>query len=89
MAYVITGSCEKDTDCLEVCPVDCIHPRPNEPGFRQAKQLFIDPNACIHCASCFRICAAKAILAQENLPRKLRSYERANEEYFQPVGRSA
>ena len=89
MAYVITGTCEKDADCVEVCPVDCIHPRPNEPGYRQAKQLFIDPNVCIHCASCFRICGAKAILAQEDLPRKLKRSEKRNAEYYQPVMRSA
>ena len=29
MAYVITEPCigTKDTACVDVCPVDCIHPR--------------------------------------------------------------
>ena len=33
MAYVITEPCigTKDTACVDVCPVDCIHPRKDEP----------------------------------------------------------
>ncbi len=33
MAYVITEACigTKDASCTEVCPVDCIHPTPDEP----------------------------------------------------------
>ena len=32
MAYVINEPCigTKDTSCVEVCPVDCIHPTPTE-----------------------------------------------------------
>ena len=28
MAYIIAGPCigTKDTECVDVCPVDCIHP---------------------------------------------------------------
>ena len=35
MAYVITEPCigTKDTACVDVCPVDCIHPRKDEPEF--------------------------------------------------------
>ena len=31
--YVITEPCigTKDTACVDVCPVDCIHPRKDEP----------------------------------------------------------
>ncbi len=33
MAYVIAEPCigTKDTACVDVCPVDCIHPRKDEP----------------------------------------------------------
>ena len=33
MAYVIAEPCigTKDNSCVEVCPVDCIHPTPDEP----------------------------------------------------------
>jgi NAD-dependent dihydropyrimidine dehydrogenase PreA subunit len=51
VAYVINEPCigTKDTSCVEVCPVDCVHPRPDEPDFGQAEQLYIDPEECIDC----------------------------------------
>ena len=44
MAYVIAEPCidTKDNSCVEVCPVDCIHPTPDEPDYDQVKQLYID-----------------------------------------------
>ena len=38
MTYVVTDNCIKCkyTDCVEVCPVDCIHPRKDEPAFQAA-----------------------------------------------------
>jgi NAD-dependent dihydropyrimidine dehydrogenase PreA subunit len=45
MAFVICQPCidKKHTDCVQVCPVDCIHPRPDEPDFPNVRQLYIDP----------------------------------------------
>src|SRR5689334_2211944 len=40
MAYVITDSCIKDELCVEVCPVDCIHPKKDEPQFKETTQLY-------------------------------------------------
>ena len=39
MAYIITEPCigTKDTACVDVCPVDCIHPRKDEPAFETAE----------------------------------------------------
>ena len=36
MAYVIAEPCigTKDTACVDVCPVDCIHPRKDEPALK-------------------------------------------------------
>lgn len=41
VTYVINEPCigEKDASCVEVCPVDCIHPAPGEPDFDQHDQL--------------------------------------------------
>ncbi len=38
VAFVITQPCIDTTDqsCVEVCPVDCIHPTKNEPEFAKA-----------------------------------------------------
>ena len=43
MAYVIAEPCigTKDTACVDVCPVDCIHPRKDEPDFEAETQLYI------------------------------------------------
>lgn len=70
MAYVITEACagSECSVCLEVCPVDAIHPRLGEAGFFSADQFSIDADACIHCASCARVCPLKASVAGEQLP---------------------
>ena len=41
MAYVIAEPCigQKDNSCVEVCPVDCIHPTPDEPDYEGVEQL--------------------------------------------------
>jgi ferredoxin--NADP+ reductase len=67
LAYVITAACtgSECLSCLEVCPVDAIHPNPGEAGFFAAGRLSIDPDTCIHCGSCARICPLKAALAGE------------------------
>ena len=33
MAYVITQPCCNDASCVDVCPVNCIHPTPDEAPF--------------------------------------------------------
>jgi len=54
MAYVIALPCigVKDGACVHVCPADCIHPRPDEAGFAEAEQLYIDPTFCVDCNLC-------------------------------------
>lgn len=41
MTYVIAEPCigTKDLSCVEVCPVDCIHPTQGEEGFEDQPQL--------------------------------------------------
>ena len=43
MAYVIAEPCinTKDTACVNVCPVDCIHPKKDEADFAPVQQLYI------------------------------------------------
>ena len=73
MAYVINESCigTKDTSCVEVCPVDCIHPTPDEPGFEQADQLYIDPEECIDCDACVEACPVDAITSEDMVPPRV------------------
>jgi NAD-dependent dihydropyrimidine dehydrogenase PreA subunit len=51
VAYVIAEPCiaVKDTACVDACPVDCIHPKKDEPAFAEAEMLYIDPIECIDC----------------------------------------
>jgi NAD-dependent dihydropyrimidine dehydrogenase PreA subunit len=62
MTYVIAEPCigSKDASCIEVCPVDCIHPTPEEPGFEQVEMLFIDADECIDCGVCAEACPVDA-----------------------------
>jgi NAD-dependent dihydropyrimidine dehydrogenase PreA subunit len=63
MPFVITDPCigTKDASCVDVCPVDCIHPRKDEPEFAQTSMLFIHPEECIDCGACVPACPVSAI----------------------------
>jgi ferredoxin len=85
MAYVITEPCigTKDASCTEVCPVDCIHPTPDEPEFDTVKQLFIDPEECIDCDACVEACPVDACFAEDQVPADQESYIQINAAYYQ------
>ena len=63
MAFIITDPCigTKDHACVDVCPVDCIHPRKDEPEFETSPMLFIHPEECIDCGACVPACPVTAI----------------------------
>ena len=61
MPHVITQSCCSDGSCVYACPVNCIHPSPDEPGFATAEMLYIDPVACVDCGACVSACPVGAI----------------------------
>ena len=84
MAYVIAEPCigTKDNSCVEVCPVDCIHPTPDEPGYDAAEMLYIDPEECIDCDACVEACPVDACFAEDQLPDEWQKYTQINAEYF-------
>ncbi len=82
MTYVITQSCCNDGICVEVCPVDCIHPVPSSPEFTTTEQLYIDPTTCIDCNACFEACPVEAIYADLHLPERMHPYLEINAGYF-------
>ncbi|MGK2903204.1 MAG: FAD-dependent oxidoreductase [Mycobacterium sp.] len=67
MPHVITQSCCSDGSCVYACPVNCIHPSPDEPGFATAEMLFIDPVACVDCGACVDACPVGAIFPDSKL----------------------
>ncbi|MGB6692261.1 MAG: ferredoxin family protein [Terracidiphilus sp.] len=70
MAYIIAEPCigVKDTACVDVCPVECIHPTKDEPDFGTVAMLFIDPIKWIDCGACAPVCPVDAIRAEGDLP---------------------
>jgi NAD-dependent dihydropyrimidine dehydrogenase PreA subunit len=84
MTYVISEPCigVKDATCTEVCPVDCIHPTRDEPGFEQADQLYIDPEECIDCDACVEVCPVDAITPEEGVPAQWAQFTQINADYF-------
>ena len=86
MTYVIVGSCIKDDSCIEVCPVDCIHPKPGAPDFETAEQLYIDPTECIDCDACVEACPVDACFAEDQLPDEWTKFTEINVQYFKNQG---
>jgi len=97
VAYIIAEPClgTKDTSCVDVCPVDCIHPakgrtyEDGRPTFDDVPQLYIDPTECIDCGACVPVCPVTAIFALDDLPEKWHAYIETNKNYvdggkFQP-----
>jgi NAD-dependent dihydropyrimidine dehydrogenase PreA subunit len=81
MAFVITDPCigTKDTACVDVCPVDCIHPRKDEPEFEPATMLYIHPEECIDCGACVPACPVAAIYdSPDTTPKSQTSLIEAN-----------
>jgi NAD-dependent dihydropyrimidine dehydrogenase PreA subunit len=84
MAYIIAEPCigTKDTACVDVCPVDCIHPRKDEADYADAEMLYIDPVECIDCGACVPVCPVSAIFPQDDLPEKWQSFIEKNAEHY-------
>jgi NAD-dependent dihydropyrimidine dehydrogenase PreA subunit len=84
MAYVIAEPCigVKDTACVDVCPVDCIHPRKDEADFQSEPQLYINPDECIDCGACVPVCPVTAIFAMEDVPEKWAHFAGINAEWY-------
>ncbi|AZG48226.1 putative ferredoxin/ferredoxin--NADP reductase [Gordonia insulae] len=82
MAHVITRPCCNDASCVSVCPVNCIHPTPDEPEFFTAEMLFIDPETCIDCGACIDECPVEAILPDDQLEERDEPYLQINADYY-------
>jgi NAD-dependent dihydropyrimidine dehydrogenase PreA subunit len=84
MAHVIAQPCigVKNTSCVEVCPVDCIHPTKDEAGFAQSEMLYIDPRSCINCGLCVEACPVKAIYPQHDLPAEWHHFIEKNAAHY-------
>ena len=84
MTFIITEPCigTKDTACVDVCPVDCIHPTKDEPDFEKEEMLFIDPDECIDCGACEPACPVEAIFEEDAVPDQYKDYVPKNYDWY-------
>jgi NAD-dependent dihydropyrimidine dehydrogenase PreA subunit len=84
MPYVIAEPCigNKDASCVDVCPVDCIHPTRDEPEFETVAQLYIDPDECIDCDACVEACPFDATFPDDQLPSNWADYAERNRAFY-------
>ena len=84
MPYVINEPCigTKDASCTEVCPVDCIHPTPDEPDFATSEMLYIDPEECIDCDACVEACPVDAITPIDQVPPEWQRFIELNAAHY-------
>lgn len=88
MPHVITQSCCNDGSCVFACPVNCIHPSPDEPGFATTEMLYIDPLACVDCGACVSACPVGAIAPDNRLESKQLPFVEINAAFYpeRPAG---
>jgi len=82
MAYVITDTCIKDFLCVDACPVDCIHPKQDEPAVETATQLYINAAECIDCGACVPVCTSGSIFAEGELPEDKAEFKDKNAAFY-------
>lgn len=85
MTYIIAEPCVnvKDAACVDVCPVDCIHPTKDETEeFEKETMIYIDPEECIDCGACEPVCPVEAIFEEAATPEKWKNYIQINADWF-------
>ncbi len=83
MAYAVTQSCCNDATCISVCPVNCIHPTPEEREAGPVEMVFIDPDTCIDCGACADACPTGAIVPVDLLRGPDTVFADLNREYYE------
>ncbi|WP_327707579.1 FAD-dependent oxidoreductase [Streptomyces sp. NBC_00464] len=82
MTYAITQTCCSDATCVAVCPVNCIHPTPEERAFGSTEMLYVDPETCIDCGACADACPVDAIFPVDSLFGAQKEYAGINAAYY-------
>ncbi|WP_392424526.1 4Fe-4S binding protein [Barrientosiimonas humi] len=82
MTFVITQSCCADASCVSVCPVNCIHPTPDEPDFGHVDTLYVDPSVCIDCGACLDACPVGAARPADSLVGREKRFVEINAEFY-------
>ena len=80
MTFDIGEKClgERYATCVDVCPVDCIHPG----DYQDQAFMIIDPEECIDCGACEPECPVEAIFEESEVPDEWNSFIKINYEWF-------
>jgi NAD-dependent dihydropyrimidine dehydrogenase PreA subunit len=80
LTYVIVQACVdvKHKDCVDVCPVDCIHLESDELD----RMLYINPDECIDCGACEPACPVTAIYPEDSVPPEQKAYVEVNRLWY-------
>ena len=80
MTWIVTRLCRDclDTDCVTVCPVDCLYRYTGSDAETFPNQLYINPDECIDCGACEPVCPVDAIFMDEEVPEKWVSFTAYN-----------
>lgn len=89
MPHVVTQACCGDASCVYACPVNCIHPTPEEPDFGISEMLYIDPATCVDCGACVSACPVGAIVPGHRLPENQARFADINAAHFDPTASEA
>lgn len=70
MTWIISRLCRDclDTECVTVCPVDCIYRYTGDDHESFPNQLYINPDECIDCSACEPACPWTAIFEEDEVP---------------------
>ncbi len=64
---IVTDICKGVADCVDACPVACIHPGSGQN--RQALPYYrIDFDTCIDCGICLQVCPVEGAIVPEERP---------------------
>ncbi|PXW30203.1 UNVERIFIED_CONTAM: ferredoxin--NADP+ reductase [Williamsia faeni] len=85
MPHVVTQACCADASCVYACPVNCIHPTPDEPDFLTSEMLYIDPATCVDCGACVSACPVGAIVPGHRIEPQDERYLEINAAHYDDV----
>ncbi len=68
MPYTIyTDICEGLTDCIPVCPVECIDLVENSPNAKGTTYAYVKWDICIDCGACLAACPIEGAISDEQI----------------------
>jgi len=74
---VVANVCEGAGDCVEECPVACIHWAGDRRNARGTRFVYIDASECINCAACLSVCPVADAVLDEWEPARQAGVARA------------